>query len=312
MEIKWPEKKEIHEQMFKFDVARALSWNFAIDACIEAYQAALAERRSITEIVDENFHDILSKSRSATVNHKDEKYDDNWPKGSLEEFIWERCEADNKRVREIMERIGQSRSATVGEKEIGIQMRTAIGDLYVEPEHLFDEPKDGNWKYAQDCLKIIIVDKLIKEFPQLLAEGQKPELVPLDEEEVAKVLCPILFNLEWEETVGSTKFSCRRHAKAICKRFAPSVPSEAEIVACLVKLEIPDYIKKSHWAVFIEKAKKAIHAHLMKGQSCPSVPSVEEIDKIILDFCNGKVSALYDGHLRLAEKIHTHLTKETL
>ena len=31
--------------------------------------------------------------------------DDNWPEGSLEEFIWERCEADNTRVREIMKEI---------------------------------------------------------------------------------------------------------------------------------------------------------------------------------------------------------------
>lgn len=33
------------------------------------------------------------------------KEDDNWPKNSLEEFIWERCEGDNQRVREIMQRI---------------------------------------------------------------------------------------------------------------------------------------------------------------------------------------------------------------
>ena len=41
------------------------------------------------------------------IDYNDEKYDDNWPKGSLEEFIWERCEFDNKRVREIMSRIGK-------------------------------------------------------------------------------------------------------------------------------------------------------------------------------------------------------------
>lgn len=36
------------------------------------------------------------------INFEDEKYNDDWPDGSLEQFIWERCEADNTRVREIM------------------------------------------------------------------------------------------------------------------------------------------------------------------------------------------------------------------
>ena len=35
----------------------------------------------------------------------DEKYDDNWPKNSLEYFIWCRCEADNQRVREIIKEV---------------------------------------------------------------------------------------------------------------------------------------------------------------------------------------------------------------
>jgi hypothetical protein len=34
-----------------------------------------------------------------------EEYNDNWPEGSLEELIWGNCEADNTRVREIMERV---------------------------------------------------------------------------------------------------------------------------------------------------------------------------------------------------------------
>ena len=37
----------------------------------------------------------------------DEKYNDNWPEGSLEQFIWVRCEMDNKRVREIMKAIAR-------------------------------------------------------------------------------------------------------------------------------------------------------------------------------------------------------------
>ena len=32
-------------------------------------------------------------------------YDDNWPEGSLEEFIWERCEMNNQSVRKIMARV---------------------------------------------------------------------------------------------------------------------------------------------------------------------------------------------------------------
>lgn len=36
---------------------------------------------------------------------ENKKYDDNWPQGSLEEFIWERCEMDNLKVREIMRAI---------------------------------------------------------------------------------------------------------------------------------------------------------------------------------------------------------------
>ena len=39
------------------------------------------------------------------LDRNDEKYDDNWPDGSMEEFIWQRCEADNQRVREIMEEV---------------------------------------------------------------------------------------------------------------------------------------------------------------------------------------------------------------
>jgi hypothetical protein len=35
----------------------------------------------------------------------DEKYDDNWPDDSLEEFIWRRCGTDNRRVREIISEI---------------------------------------------------------------------------------------------------------------------------------------------------------------------------------------------------------------
>lgn len=39
---------------------------------------------------------------------QDHEMNDNWPEGSLEQFIWERCEADNERVREIMAKIRAS------------------------------------------------------------------------------------------------------------------------------------------------------------------------------------------------------------
>lgn len=34
-------------------------------------------------------------------------------------------------------------------------------------------------------------------------------------EEIAEALCPIIFGIEWENTVGSTKSTCRRHARTI-------------------------------------------------------------------------------------------------
>lgn len=50
----------------------------------------------------------------------------------------------------------------------------------------------------------------------------KPAPRPLmDEEKLAMALCPILFGLDWEDTVGSTKASCHRHAKNILSKFSP-------------------------------------------------------------------------------------------
>lgn len=41
--------------------------------------------------------------------------------------------------------------------------------------------------------------------------------VEVDVEELAKLLCPMLFEINWEDAVVSTKASCIRHAKLIAQ-----------------------------------------------------------------------------------------------
>lgn len=65
----------------------------------------------------------------------------------------------NTRALKPLDASALSKTSGVGEHEKG-ELRVLIKDLYVEEKFLFDEPKDANWKYAQDCLKILIVERL--------------------------------------------------------------------------------------------------------------------------------------------------------
>ena len=65
-----------------------------------------------------------------------EQYHDNWPEGSLEQFIWERCEADNKRVCEIMDRVDANTEELTEEVKKGMKQALFNEGLRKENEAL--------------------------------------------------------------------------------------------------------------------------------------------------------------------------------
>ena len=86
----------------------------------------------------------------------------------------------------------------------------------------------------------------------------------LDEENLAKILCPILFGIEWEDTVSSTKSSCIRHANAICAEFGVGKVDKEDLAIILYlqsiysEMYIWDNLPEGHKKIFLKQSDAII------------------------------------------------------
>lgn len=98
MSQEWDEIKTVLGELAG---ASSLCWGPKPKGVFDSIQASIFVNEAYNKI-----RPILqNQTERAEMDFENKKYEDDWPVGSLEQFIWERCEADDIRVKEIMREI---------------------------------------------------------------------------------------------------------------------------------------------------------------------------------------------------------------